>query len=135
MSVAQISGGYMGKLLRVNLTTGETQDEPLDLEKAKLYLGGSAMGGKILLDEVPADVGAYDEGNRLMFLPGPFSGTAVPGSGTYTVATKGPLTNQAATAQANGWFGARIKAAGYDGIIVQGISPTWVYLVVNDGVV
>jgi aldehyde:ferredoxin oxidoreductase len=135
MSVAQISGGYMGKLLRVNLSTGETQDEPLDLEKAKLYLGGSAMGGKILLDEVPADVGAYDEDNRLMFLPGPFSGTAVPGSGTYTVATKGPLTNQAATSQANGWFGARIKAAGYDGIIVQGISPTWVYLVVNDGVV
>jgi aldehyde:ferredoxin oxidoreductase len=135
MSEAQIRGGYMGKLLRVNLSTGEAVDEPLDMEKAKLYLGGSAMGGRILLEEVPAEVGAYDEGNRLMFLAGPFSGTAVPGSGTYTVVTKGPLTNQAATAQANGWFGARIKAAGYDGIIVQGISPKWVYLVITEGVV
>jgi aldehyde:ferredoxin oxidoreductase len=135
MTAGEIRGGYMGKLLRVNLSTGETWDEPLDVERAKKYIGGSAMGGRILLDEVPPGVGAFDEENRLMFLPGPFSGTSVPGSGTYTVVTKGPLTNQAATAQANGWFGARIKAAGYDGIIIQGIAPNWVYLVVNDGVV
>ncbi|HAR35450.1 MAG TPA: aldehyde ferredoxin oxidoreductase [Acidobacteria bacterium] len=135
MAGGEIRGGYMGKLLRVNLSTGETWDEPLDLERATMYIGGSAMGGRILLDEVPPGVGPFDEENRLMFLSGPFSGTSVPGSGTYTVVTKGPLTNQAATAQSNGWFGARIKAAGYDGIIIQGIAPNWVYLVVNDGVV
>lgn len=134
MHDGQISGGYMGKLLRVNLSTGELTDEPLDLERARLYIGGSAMGGRILLDEVPPGVEPYDAENRLMFIPGPFTNTSVPGSGTYTVVTKGSMTNQAAAAQANGWFGARVKAAGYDGIIVQGISPEWVYLVVNDGV-
>ena len=133
MDKNSLKGGYMGQILRVNLTTGDIKEEKLDPKKVALYLGGAGLGGRMLMDEVPASVGALDPENRLIFLSGPFCGTAVPGSGTYTVTTKGVMTNLITTSQANGMFGARLKFSGYDGIIIQGASPNLVYLVIDDG--
>jgi aldehyde:ferredoxin oxidoreductase len=126
-------GGYMGQILRVDLSTGVFKEEKLDPEKVALYLGGAGLGGRLLMDEVPASVSAFDPENRLIFLSGPFTGTAVPGSGTYTVTTKGVMTDLITTAQANGMFGARLKFSGYDGIIFQGASQNLVYLIIDDG--
>jgi len=128
-----LQGGYAGKLLRVNLSEGTIEDVKLGPDKLEKYLGGVGLGARILLDEVPAGVGPFDPENRLIFASGPFGGTAVPGSGSCSVVTKGTLTELAAAATANGWFGARLKFAGYDGIIVQGASPKLVYLLVNEG--
>ena len=125
-------GGYHNKLLRVDLSKGSLEDEELEYERIRKYLGGVGLGTSILNEEVPEDIGALDPENRLIFVPGPFSGTGIPGSGTYSIVTKGPLTELAVGAQANGWFGARMKYAGYDGIIVQGKSPELSYLVIND---
>ncbi len=129
------SGGYMGKLLRVDLTNGEICEQQLEEETIRKWVGGTGMGAKYLYEEVPPGVGWSDPENRLMFFAGPLNGTRVAGSGTYSVITKGPVTNLAAATQANGFFGAFLKSAGYDGVIIQGKAERWTYLYIHDGTI
>ena len=112
--------GYAGKLLRVDLTHETFTDVIIDQETARKYIGGTGIGVKILHEEVPAGVEWDDEGNRMIIASGPLGGTAIGGSGTISVVTKGPMTNGAVDTQANGYFGAFIRFCGYDGIILQG---------------
>jgi aldehyde:ferredoxin oxidoreductase len=124
--------GYAGKLLRVDLTSERITDEILDEETARKYLGGTGIGAKYLYDEVPASVEWSDERNRIIMATGPLGGTAIGGSGTVSVVTKGPLNNGAGASQANGFFGAFLRFCGYDGIILEGIAKRWVYLYIHD---
>jgi aldehyde:ferredoxin oxidoreductase len=125
--------GYMGKILRVDLTRGSIQEEPLDSEMVEKYLGGSGFGAEYLYREVPPGVEWDDPENRIIMASGPLGGTTVSGTGTFSLVTKGPMTNLAVSTQANGFWGAFLKFAGYDGLIIQGQSPKWVYLHVSDG--
>ena len=127
-------GGYMGKILRVNLSVGRLWDEELDEATLKQYIGGIGLGVKIVYDEVPPGVEWDSPENRLVVTTGPLVGTLIPGSGTYTVVTKAPLVNGMACAQSNGLFAARMKFAGYDAVVVQGIAPKLSYLYLHDGV-
>lgn len=124
---------YTGRILRVDLTKGEISEEQFDPEYLRKFVGGTGLGVKILYDEVPPGVEPFDPENRLIFASGPLGGTRAPGSGTYAVVTRGPLTNLLTATHANGFFGARLRFAGYDAIVVQGASPKWVYLWVHDG--
>jgi aldehyde:ferredoxin oxidoreductase len=129
----KVAYGYMGKVLRVDLSSGKiTLESPDDATRRK-YVGGTGMGVKYLYDEVPPGVAWSDPGNRMMFFTGPLNGTRVNGGGTYSVVTKGPMTNLAAATSANGYFGAFLKLAGFDGIIIQGKAKKWVYLYIHDG--
>ncbi|MFC2022119.1 aldehyde ferredoxin oxidoreductase family protein [Chloroflexota bacterium] len=125
--------GYRGKLLRVDLTSEQVTEEELDEETARKYIGGSGIGAKYLLEEVPAGVEWSDERNRMIIATGPLGGTRIGGSGTISVITKGALTNGAVASQANGFFGAFLKFSGYDGIILQGRAKRWVYLYIHNG--
>ncbi|MFC1819762.1 aldehyde ferredoxin oxidoreductase family protein [Thermodesulfobacteriota bacterium] len=125
--------GYAGKLLRVDLTEGQTTDEKLDEKSARKYIGGTGIGAKYLYEEVHAGVEWDDEGNRMIMASGPLGGTRIGGSGTFSVVTKSPLTNGAVATQANGFFGAYLRFSGYDGIILQGKAKDWVYLYIHDG--
>ncbi len=125
--------GYAGKLLRVDLTNEQITEEKLDEETARKYVGGTGIGAKYLYEEVPAGVEWSDEGNRLIMASGPLGGTTVGGSGTFSVVTKGALTNGAVASQANGFFGAFLRFSGYDGIILQGRAKRWVYLYIHQG--
>ncbi len=125
--------GYAGKLLRVDLNSGKTSDQELDEATARKWLGGAGMGMKYLYDEVPAGVTWDDVANRLILANGPLSGTSLGGSGTVSIVAKGPLTNGATSTQANGVLGAYLKFSGFDGVILQGKSPKWVYLYIHDG--
>ena len=127
-------GGYMGKMLRVDLTKELITEEEPDEAKLKNFVGGTGLGVKLLYDEVPGGIQWSDPRNRIIWTTGPLTGTRAPGSGTYAVATKGPLTNLFVASHANGLFGARLKFAGYDGIIFQGAASRWVYLYIHDGV-
>jgi aldehyde:ferredoxin oxidoreductase len=127
-------GGYMGKTLRINLTHGTFMEEKVDPRILRLFIGGVGLGIKMLYGEVPVHIRPYDPENRLFFLTGPLTGTSVPGSGMFEVISKSPLTGFVCSAQANGHFGARLKWSGYDGLIVEGKSPTWVYLYIQNGV-
>jgi len=126
--------GYAGKVLRVNLTAGNVSEDVHDEETLRKHLGGTGLGVKYLYDEVPPGVEWSDPANRIFLGTGPLGGTTVPGSGTFSVVTKGPLTNGATTTQANGFFGAFLRFAGYDGVLVHGASEKWVYLYVHDGI-
>ncbi len=128
-------GGYMGKILRVDLTNEKiTVEKMLDQDTLRMFVGGTGLGIKIINDEVPPNVEWSDSENCLVWLTGPFTGTRAPGSGTYTVATKGPLTNFFVASHSNGFFGLRMRQAGFDGIIIQGKAKKWVYLSIEDGV-
>jgi aldehyde:ferredoxin oxidoreductase len=125
--------GYRGTILRVNLTTGEIKKEALDKELAKQYIGGRGLAGKIFADEVDNLVEPFDPENKLIIATGPLSGVqSVPTGGRYMVVTKSPLTGTIASSNSGGRWGAELKFAGYDMIIVEGKSEKPVYISIKD---
>src|SRR4030042_2255042 len=95
--------GYMGKVLRVNLTNGSIQEEPLEPEMAESYLGGSGFGAEYLYREVPPGVEWDDPRNRIIMASGPMGGVPLSGSGTFSLVTKGPMTNLVVSTKAHGF--------------------------------
>ncbi|MFC2047630.1 aldehyde ferredoxin oxidoreductase N-terminal domain-containing protein [Chloroflexota bacterium] len=126
--------GTNGRILRVNLDTEETGSENLDESALHNFLGGTAMGVKYLYEEVDPVIKWSDSQNRIYLGSGPLGGTKIAGSGCFSVVTKGTMTNGVTSSQANGFFGAYLKFAGFDGILIQGEAPDWKYLYVHDGV-
>ena len=127
--------GYMGKVLRVDLTAGSLRDESLAPEMVEQYVGGTGFGTEYLYREVPPGVQWDDPANRIIMASGPMGGTTISGAGAFALVTKGPMTNLAITSQAIGFWGAFLKFCGYDAVIIQGRSPRWVYLHIDDGTV
>ena len=125
--------GYTTKVLRVDLSREQISEEYLDEDTLKKYIGGVGLGAKYLYEEVPPGTAWDAPDNRLIFATGPLNGSPVAGAGTFCIVTKGPLTNGAASSQANGFFGAYLKLSGFDAIIVQGRARKWLYLYVHDG--
>ncbi len=130
---ASAPDGYMGKVLRVDLTDEIITEESLDAAVLRQYIGGAGLGARVLYDEVPPGVKWSDPENRLILATGPLNGTNMAGAGTFCSVTKGCLTNGGASSQANGYFGAYLKFSGYDAIILQGAARRWLYLYVHDG--
>lgn len=124
--------GYAGKFLRLDLKNEHTSDVIFDEETLRKYIGGTGIGTKILYDEVSPRINWSDPENRMILASGPLGGTRVGGSGTFSLVTKGALTNGATAVQANGLFGAYIKFCGYDGVIVQGAASRWLYLYITE---
>lgn len=127
-------GGYAGRLLRVDLSSGQICEEPLDERKLKSYIGGSSLGARILYDELDPSVEPLSPENLLVFMTGPLTGTACPSCGRYCVCTRSPLTGIWAEAHAAGYWGPELKFAGFDGIIFRGRAAKPSYLLVKDGV-
>ncbi|MEN6461840.1 MAG: aldehyde ferredoxin oxidoreductase family protein [Syntrophomonas sp.] len=124
--------GWIGKLLRVNLTTGTITREALNREDAKNYIGARGLGTKIYTDEVDATIDPFDPENKIVFLTGPLTGTLAGCGGRYNVVTKGPLNGTIAASNSGGSFGPELKFAGYDGIIFEGKAEKPVYLWINN---
>jgi aldehyde:ferredoxin oxidoreductase len=127
--------GWSGTILRVNLSTGTVSTQPTNLKDAVLYIGARGLGDKLYIDEVDARVDPLSPDNKIVFAPGPFSGTLAPSGGRYHVVTKGPLTDAIAGSNASGLFGPELRYAGYDALIVEGKAPEPVYLWIKDDVV
>jgi len=127
--------GWIGTILRVNLTDGSIKTEALDPELAKKYIGARGLGSRILASEIDPKVDPLSAGNKLIFASGPLSGTNAPSSGHFNVVTKGPLGGTIAASSSGGVFGPMLKYAGYDLIIFEGKAAKPVYLWINDAVV
>ncbi len=123
---------YCGKMLRINLTDGSVKVEETNLQTATKFLGGRGLGTKILLDEGVAKVDPLSPENKLAFMTGPLTGAPVPTGGRYMVVTKSPLTGMIASSNSGGTWGAKLKYAGWDGIIVEGKSAEPVYINIED---
>jgi aldehyde:ferredoxin oxidoreductase len=120
--------GYAGKILRVNLTEEKFFVEPLDQGVLTRFIGGAGLGAKYLYQDHPANLPWSDPNNEIIFANGPFSNTALGGSGTISVTAKGPMTNLAGSSQGNGYMGAFLKSCEYDGLIFKGKASRWSYL-------
>jgi len=122
--------GYCGQVLRVNLSTGEIKKEPLDLAVAKKFLGGRGLGSYFLTQEIDPGVDPLSAENKIIFATGPLTGSSAPTSGRYMVVTKSPLTGTIASSNSGGFWGAELKFAGYDLIIVEGkaAKPSYIYI-------
>lgn len=124
--------GNWGKYIRVNLSTGEIKVESWDEEIAKKWLGSRGLGIYLLLKEMDPSVDPLSSDNKLIIAAGPLSGTSAPTGGRYNVITKSPLTGYITFANSGGYFGAELKKAGYDAVVIEGASEKPVYLYIND---
>ena len=127
-----MAGAYYEKIARINLTTGKIKVEPLDLDLAHKFIGGRGLGTKLLYDEGIATVDPLSPENKLIYITGPMTGAAAPSTGRYMVCTKSPLTGMIACSNSGGIWGARLKYAGWDAIIVEGEAPDWTYINIDD---
>ena len=126
--------GCAGKILRVDLSNGKTTDIS-SLDYADRFLGGRGIAAKIYWDEVPPEAGAFDAENLLIFALGPMAGIPVLSASRWGVFGKSSLTSPEKFNYGNlgGRWGAELKFAGYDGIVVHGKSERAVYLLISDG--
>ena len=126
-------GGWVGKVLRVDLSTGRIWTEDT-IEKYKDLLGGTGIGYKVMWDEVPPGTMPNDPANRIIFAVGPLAGTGAPCNGRTAITTLWPTCwpkPLVGTGHMGGQFAAKLKYAGYDGIIIQGKAdrPVWLSIV------
>jgi len=125
--------GYAGKLLYIDLNTGNTYTKKLTEATAKNYIGGIGLGMKLWLDNSKKGVDPLSPDNPLVLALGPVSGTMFPAAGNgHTFIAKSPETHAIGEAVAHGTFGAEMKRAGYDAIIIKGKAEKLVYLWIDD---
>lgn len=119
------------KLLRLDLTNQKAREEKIDEKTLRRFLGGRGLGAYLALQEIPRGVDPFSPENRVYILTGPLTGTGAFETGRYHVVGKSPLTGILGDANSGGQFGPWLRFAGYDGVVVEGISedPVWVSIV------
>lgn len=127
-------GGFANRLVRVDLTAGRVGYEPIPEDWARKYIGGRGLGVKYVFENGPR-VDPLSPENLLCFMNGPLTGTEANMSGRLAVVTKSPLTGTITDSHHGGWSAARIRWAGFDGLIFKGKSPKPVYAYIHDGTV
>ncbi len=128
-------GGWAGKVLRVDLSTGRISTEDT-IQKYTDYLGGTGIGYSVIWDEVPAGTKPFDSANKIIFAVGPLAGTGAPCNGRTAVTTLWPTCwpkSLVASGHMGGHFAAELKYAGFDAIIIEGRADRPVWLQIADG--
>jgi aldehyde:ferredoxin oxidoreductase len=125
-------GGFQDTVARIDLTDGSVNYESIDEEDARKYIGARGLGVKYVFEQGP-DVDPLGPENLLAFMNGPLSGTQVTMSGRLAICTKSPLTGTVTDSHQGGWSGARLKWAGFDGLLFEGEADEPVYAYVEDG--
>jgi len=128
-----MAGGYMGKLLFVDLSTGKMTEETPDESFYRKYIGGYGIGARVLYDRQKAGVDPLGPENIFALITGPLTGSPAIGGARYQAVAKSPLTGGWGDANSGGHFGPYLKFAGYDGVFFTGISEKPVYLFIDDG--
>ncbi len=122
-----------GKLLEVDLSSGEISERKLDAILCRKYLGGSGLAARLFIDDgVPVDCDPLGPDNNLYIITGPLTGSGYPATPRFSVAAKSPLTGIWGEANSGGYFGPALKFAGWDGIVIRGQSQRPVMLVIED---
>ena len=127
--------GFMGKILFVDLSTGEWKTETPEEKLYRDFVGGYGLGARIIYDRQPAGVDPLGPESIIGFTTGPLTGVRGLFGSRFTVAGKSPLTGGWGDANCGGNLGPWLKFAGYDAVFVTGASSRPVYLVIDDGTV
>jgi aldehyde:ferredoxin oxidoreductase len=125
-------GGYADKVAWVDLTTGQTEFKPIPEEYKLKYIGARGVGVRFVFDNGPT-VDALSPDNLLCFMNGPMTGSEANMSGRMAVVTKSPLTGTITDSHHGGWSAARLRWAGYDGLVFKGKAPKPTYVYIHDG--
>lgn len=131
MPNAKGASSYAGAILRVDLSNGRIETEPI-YPYMRDWLGSAGIAIKILYDELDSEISPYDPGNKIIFGAGVLQGTTAPGACKMTVSTLGPVTGGWATGASDSHVGGHLKRAGYDLLVISGKAKTPVYLYIND---
>lgn len=123
---------YAGKVLRVDLTTGRITSEPLNEQWAHDFIGGKGLVFRYLYEELAPGTDPLSPNNVVVLFPGALAGTIVATTARTCVGTRSPLTGTILDSYVGGGFGAMLKYAGWDGIVITGQSPRPVYLFIDD---
>lgn len=126
------SFGWAGRILRVNLSTGRLSVEATQ-PYAEQMLGGRGIGQWILFHELDISTSPLGPENKLVLSAGVLVGTLAPGAGRLSVDWKNPQTGGVGSANAGGHFAPELKYAGFDAVVVEGVSEKPVVLFINDG--
>jgi len=125
--------GYMGKILRVNLTSGKITEDLLSEEIARKYIGGKALAAKILFEELKPGTDPLGPDNKLIVATGVASSIPFAGNSRFNVCAKSPLGLAWGESLSGGFMSPKIKQSGYDAFIFEGVSKSPVWLYVNNG--
>jgi len=125
-------GGFVNRVAWIDLKTGNIEYKPVNEEDARKYIGARGLGVKYVFDNGP-DVEPFSPENILCIMNGPLTGTNVNMSGRLAVITKSPLTGTVADSHMGGWTAAKLKWAGFDGLVFKGKADKPTYALVEDG--
>jgi aldehyde:ferredoxin oxidoreductase len=131
--VEELIGGYIGKTLLVDLSRDKIFIEPTNEELATTYIGGSGYACRFALDHLTSSTEPLGPENMLIFAAGPLVGTAAPDSGRHVVCARSPQTRLWGESYSGGVFGAKMKFAGFDAIVVKGRAADPAYIYVREG--
>ncbi len=123
--------GLMNKTVKIDLSTGKQTIMTIDQDVRRKFIGGRGLGLKLYTDMCSADVDAFDKENALIFSTGPLTGI-IQTAGRYQVTSKSPLTGAIIDSSSGGFFGANLKKAGFDGLVITGKSDKPVYLIITE---
>jgi len=126
-----MAGGFLGKILFVDLSQGTTRMESLSPTAFRDVLGGYGLGARLIYDRMPAGADPLGPDNMLGFVPGLLTGAGVLFGGRFMVVAKSPLTGGWGDANCGGHFGPVLRSAGLDGVFFTGISDKPVYLLID----
>jgi aldehyde:ferredoxin oxidoreductase len=125
-------GGYIGRIIYIDLNSGNIEVKPLDSDFAREYIGGLGFGTRIYFNLIKnkPDFNALSADNPFILMTGPLTGIRMNAVARWTVCSKSPLTGLWGECDIGGFFGAELKFAGYDGIVITGEAdrPTYIYI-------
>lgn len=128
-----MTGGYAGKILIVDLTTGKIENKETPQEYVRHFLGGYSFGARMLYDMMKPGTDPLGKDSVLGFVTGPLTGTTALFSGRYTIVCKSPVSGTWNDANSGGFFGPELKKAGFDGVFITGVAECPVYLWIKNG--
>lgn len=126
-------GGYLGKVLRVDLSTREYRVQALEDDELAALLGARGLAAKMYYDEIGPQVGPFDVDNKVFFVTGPLTGVRLPSTTKIGLSTKSPETGLYLCSNSGGDFGPQLKFCGFDGLVIEGQADAWTYLLIRDG--
>jgi aldehyde:ferredoxin oxidoreductase len=130
---AAMKGGYLGKLLFVDLSKGAAETQELADGLARNFIGGYGIGARVLYDRMKGGADPLGPDNILGFVTGPLTGTGALFGSRYMIVHKSPVTGGWNDANSGGHFGPELKKAGFDAVFVSGVAKEPVYLWIQDG--
>lgn len=130
-----LEGGYVGKVLRINLSTREYRVEELKRDDVVKLLGARGLAAKMYYDEIGPAVRPFDPANKIFMVTGPLTGVRLPSTTKTGLSTKSPETRRYLCSNAGGDFGPQLKFCGFDALALEGQADEWTYLLIGDDAV